>query len=253
MRPSKRMILTVLAVAIMLSLAGAADEIILTDDTKIHGTVTRVVPGESVELLRIDSEKGIARLDAYPLSGVKEIVVLDLSRVPAALELRSGDLFRGTLIGSPLEPMIEFRGQSGTAYTFASDSVREIRLELRPPSEEDQGLRPGFGLGLSIAPTAIGVTRDAIAWFNEDWMLLAALGMHGTWSGNNLLGIGVSSDLTYLRKLGDIYIGIGTGVVFNMTEVAWAPTINVRVLIPFSWEGWQTTLSIGFTFRMQSY
>jgi len=247
---AKRVMLAVLAAGTLLSLAAMADEIILTDDTKIHGTVTRIVPGKSVELLRIDSEEGIARLDDYPLSGVKEIVVLDLSRVPATLELRSGDLFRGTLIGSPLEPMIEFRGQSGTTYTFASDSVREVRLELRPPSEEEQRLRPGFGLGLSIAPNAVGATRDALAWFNEDWMLLAALGMHWMWSGSSPLGIGVSSDLTYLRKLGGFYIGIGTGVFFNMTEVTWAPTVNVRVLIPFSWEDWQTTLSIGFTFRM---
>ena len=250
MNQAKRVMLAILTVGILLSLAATADEIILADNSKIQGTVTRVIPGESVELLRIDSEKEIASLDEYPLSSVKEILVLDLSRVPATLELHSGDLFRGTLIGSPLEPMIEFRGQSGTVYTFPSHSVREVRLELRPPSEEEQGLRPGFGLGLSIAPNAVGVTRDAIAWFNKDWMLLAALGLHGTWSAGSPFGIGVSSDLTYLRRLGGFYIGVGTGVFFNMTEVAWAPTVNVRALIPFSWKDWQTTLSIGFTFRM---
>ncbi len=257
----KRALTAVLVLS--LSVCGAVllthgDEIVLQDGTAIHGTVTRVIPGDSVEVLTMDSERGIANVDEYRLESVAEIGIVGISQVPATLLLRSGDVFRGRLIGSPLEPLIEFRAESGTVYSFDAGAVDEIRFSLRPPGlvpevpepdEQPSRLRPGFGLGVSISSVSVGVTRDALADFNEDWMLIAALGIHLTWENPSYLGIGVSSDLTYLRRFGSWYAGLGTGVFFNMTDVAWQPTINIRILVPFTWKDWQTTLSLGYVFH----
>jgi hypothetical protein len=234
-----------------------ADTITLIDGTTTAGTVARVVPGESVELFRIDPEEGTARIDVYPLVQVAEIAVAGASSILATIELVSGDTFEGTVLSSPLAPLIEFRSQSGTTYAFDAASVRAIRFALRAAGseavEEDtepEELLPAVGIGLSLAAGAVGVTRDAIAYFDENWMLIAALGLHVTWSDDPVVGIGVSSDLTYLRKFGRVHLGIGTGVFFDMSEVEWRPTINVRVLVPFTWKDWQTTLSLGYVFRL---
>jgi hypothetical protein len=246
------------AILVLLLLVGGAvlsaqgDEIVLRDGTTIRGTVTRVVPGESVEVLRMDSESGIAKLDRFRLESVAQIGIVDVSQLPATLLLNSGDTFRGYLIGSPLEPLIEFRGESGSLFSFDAEAVAEIRFSLRPPelAEQSAALRPGFGLGVSISSVSAGVTRDALAHFNEDWMLIAALGIHLTWEDASRLGIGVSSDLTYLRRFGSWYVGVGTGVFFNMTDVDWSPTLNARIVIPVHLGTWQTTLSIGYVFRL---
>ena len=251
----KRALTVILILSLPVVLLTQGDEIILQDGTTIYGTVTRVIPGESIEVLRMDSESGIASVDEFLLESVAQIGIVGISHVPATLLLRSGDKFHGYLIGSALESLIEFQAESGSVYNFDAEAVDQIRFSLRPPElvpepdEQPGGLRPGFGLGFSISSISAGVTRDALAHFNEDWMLIAALGMHLTWENTSRLGIGVSSDLTYLRRFGNWYVGLGTGVFFNMTDVAWHPTLNARIVIPFSLGEWQTTLSIGYVFR----
>ncbi|MGB2983535.1 MAG: hypothetical protein WBC63_06715 [Candidatus Bipolaricaulia bacterium] len=258
MRSGLAKVLVVLILCIAAGVAASADELHLSDDSVLAGTITRIVIGESIEFLMEDPETGAIRVETHPLHTVQEVVVVDVEEVAATLTLRTGDRFRGMLTGSPLASQIEFKGESGTTYLFDASEVREVRMDLRAaaptaPDAKPEDLLPAFGLGLSLASGAVGVTRDAIAYFSEDWMLIAALGLHFTWSGEPVVGIGVSSDLTYLRKLGKAHVGVGTGVFFDMSEVEWRPTINVRVLIPFTWKDWQTTLSVGFRFRAQSY
>jgi len=241
---------------LLLSAVCAADTVQLADGTTIVGTVSRVMPGESVEVFRIDPDKGTARVDVYPLVQVTEIAVVDASSILATIELVSGDTFEGRVLSSPLASLIEFKSRSGTSYAFDAASVRAIRFALRAPEveeasedEESGQLVPASGIGFSLAAGAVGATHDAIAVFNEDWMLIGALGLHVTWSDDPVLGIGVSSDLTYMRRFGRIHLGLGTGVFFDMSDVEWRPTINIRVLIPFTWKDWQTTLSLGYVFR----
>jgi len=253
----KRWLFSALALsALLLGATCWADTVELIDGTEIVGTVSRIIPGDSVEVFRIDPEEGTARVDLYPLVQVAEIAVIDVSNIWTTIELASGDTFDGTLLSSPLASLIEFESLTGTPYAFDANSVRAIRFALRAPENEaadepsaPPDLVPGIGLGLSIAAGAVGVTRDALAIFSEDWMLIAALGLHVTWSSDPVLGIGVSSDLTYLRDFGRIHVGLGTGVFFDMSQVAWHPTINVRILIPFTIGDWQTTLSLGYVFR----
>ena len=249
-----------LLVMVSTAILGVGDEIVLYDGAKAYGTVTRIVPGDRVEMLQMDSEAGVATLLEFDLDSIAEIGIVEISQIPTTLSLRSGDLFRGRLMGSPLDTLIEFRAESGKTYFFEADAVDEVRLSLRPPemlsqeevSEEIEGLQPGIGLGCSVSSISFGVTRDALAQFNQDWMLIAALGMHFSWENPDRWDIGTSSDLTYLRRFGTWYAGLGTGVFFNMTDVAWYPTINLRVLIPLRLGEWQSTLSLGFAFHMQS-
>jgi len=242
-----RSIVFVLLISVALfSCSTWADSITLTDGTQVLGTITRVVMGESVELLRINLETGEARLDSYKLDRVANVELQDVSRIPFTLILKAGDSVSGTLLGSPFEGTIDFRTIDGPVLKFDADAVSEIRLGVRKPSKAASELIPAFGLGLSFSTNGVGITQDAVAWFSEDWMLVASLGLRGWWQDKQF-SLGIANGLTYLRKIGKLYLGIGTGAFYNMTTLSWGASLNVRVVVPIKMFGQQSFLSLGFS------
>lgn len=225
-----------------------ADTVVLTNGTEISGTVTRIVVGETIELLRVNYDTGEARLDTYRLAAVAKVEVKDVARIPFTLILKAGDYVSGTLLNSPLEEMIEFRTVDGAVLSFDADAISEVRLGIRRPGVME--LIPAFGYGLSFSTGSASITRDAIAWFSEDWMLVASLGLKGWW-GANQLSMGITNGLTHLRRIGRIYLGIGTSAAFNMTTLAWQASLNVRVVIPIQAFGEQSFISVGFGILQQ--
>ncbi|MBE0635259.1 hypothetical protein IH601_04620 [Candidatus Bipolaricaulota bacterium] len=245
-------------ILLCVSISGFGDRIELHDGMIAYGTVTRVIPGDRVEMVQLDATGTAVTLLSYGLSEIAEVVVIDMAKIPSSLMLQSGDQFQGRLMSSPLESKIEFQSDSGGIYTFDAASVKEVMFSLRPADLLEEapsltaapGLSPGIGLGCSISPVSFGVTSDALAVFSEKWMLIAALGMHLDWEDPDRWGIGVSSDLTYLRQFEGWYAGLGTGVFFDMTDIVWNPTVNIRVLIPFTLGEWQSTISLGYVIRL---
>jgi hypothetical protein len=191
---------TALVASLMLSCwVALADTVELTSGEVYDGTVARVAPGRTVDLLPVDDETGGVLLRSFDLAEVSEIEIVGLDRMPDTLVAVSGDEMMGTLEGSPLADPIRFAGPDGAVLEFAPDNVAEIRFG--PRAQVDVSTRvelvPSFGLGISLAANGIGIRRDAIAWFSEDWMLLASLGMHGWWRDGEFL-FGVANEVTYM-------------------------------------------------------
>lgn len=242
-----RWIVFILLFSIALFSCGAwADRIILTDGTEVLGTVTRVIIGESIELLRVNLEAGEARLDSFDLDYVASVEIENVSRIPFTLVLKAGDYVSGTLLGSPLKETIDFRTIDGPVLKFDAEEVSEVRLGVRKPDGFEPELIPAFGFGISFSTNGVGVTQDAIAWFSENWMLVASLGLRGWWQ-NKQLSLGIANELTYLRKIGKLYWGIGTGAFYNMTTLSWGASLNMRVVLPIEVFGQQSFLSIGLS------
>lgn len=238
-------IISLLSVALV-SCSVWADRVVLTDGTEILGTVTRVIIGDSIEVLRVNLEAGEARLDSFDLDYVASVEIENVSRIPFTLVLKAGDYVSGTLLGSPLKETIDFRTIDGPVLKFNADAVSEIRLGVRKPGRATSELIPAFGFGLSFSTSGVGITQDAIAWFNEDWMLVASLGLRGWWQDKQF-SLGIANELTYLRKIGKLYLGIGTGAFYNMTTLSWGASLNVRVVVPIEVFGQQSFLSIGLS------
>lgn len=242
-----RSIVFILLFSIALFSCGAwADRIILTDGTEVLGTVTRVIIGESIELLRVNLEAGEARLDSFNLDRVASVEVEDASRIPFTLVLKAGDYVSGTLLGSPLEETIDFRTIDGPVLKFDAEAVSEVRLGVRKPDGFEPELIPAFGFGLSFSTNGVGITQDAIAWFSEDWMLVASLGLRGWWQ-NKQLSLGIANELTYLRKIGKFYWGIGTGAFYDTTTLSWHASLNFRVVVPVMFVGKKAFVSLGLS------
>jgi len=252
----RRVLVLVVCVALIAGVCWA-DRVVLIDGTEIKGTVTRVALGESVEVLCANREKGEAQLKAVPFWKVASIEIEDVARGPFTLLLKSGDQVSGTLLGSPLDATIKLETADGTVLSFMSEVVDELRVGVRIGSIEeplyvsssaaDAALTPASGLGLSFSTKGIGISRDAIAWFSEDWMLLASLGLQGWWESNEI-NLGLSNEVTYLLRVGKVYLGLGTGALFNMTTRTWGALINARIVLPVIFLGKQSMVSLGPSF-----
>lgn len=253
----RRQVFFLIVCVVLIAGACYADRVVLINGTEVSGIVTRVALGRSVEVLCANREKGEAQLNTFPLWRVASIDIEDVSRGPFNLLLKSGDQVSGTLLGSPLDATIKVQTADGTVLSFKSEVVDEVRRGVQIGSIEepvymsssgaDTALAPAFGLGFSFSAKGVGISRDAIAWFNEDWMLLASLGLQGWWETNQL-NLAVANEVTYLLKVGKLYLGIGTGALYNMTTRTWNASLNVRVVFPVTFAGKQSMVSIGPTF-----
>jgi hypothetical protein len=216
----------------VLSLSCWGDTIVLTDGTSRTGVVSRIEIGDSVELLQVNLEKEEARIESFDLDSIARIELDYVDTALFTLILKSGDIVTGKLLNSPLEAILDFQTQDGNVLQFDSDAVAEVRLGMRQPSDTPlPTLKPSFGYGLSVSGSSVSITRDAIAWFSEDWLLVASLGMQGWWQANRL-NLGVTNGLTYLRRIGALYWGVGTTASYDMTALAWHAALHFRVVIP---------------------
>ncbi len=216
----------------MFSLSCWGDTIVLMDGTSRTGVVSRIVIGDSVELLQVNLRKKEARIESFDLDSIARVELDYIDTALFTLILRSGDIVSGKLLNSPLDGILDFQTQDGNILQFDSDAVVEIRLGMRQPGEEPwPTLKPSFGYGLSISGNSVSITRDAIAWFSEDWLLVASLGMQGWWQANRL-NLGVVNGLTYLRRIGLLYWGVGTTASYDITALTWRAALQFRVVIP---------------------
>jgi len=226
----------------------AADVIETISGDVYEGTVARIAPGRAVDLLLADEETNGVLLRSFDLARVAKIEIVGLERMPDTLVAVSGDEMLGTLDGSPLADPIRFVAADGTVYEFAPGNVAEIRFGPRAQADVNTRIElvPSFGLGVSLAANGIGIRRDAIAWFSEDWMLLASLGMHGWWRDGEFL-FGVANEVTYMLDVGGWYLGIGSGAMFDFTNLEWYALLNLRTAIPIRFFGKASMVSLGVT------
>jgi len=160
-------------------------------------------------------------------------------------------------MGSPLDATIKLETADGTVLSFKSEVVDEVRRGVQIGSIEepvymsssgaDTALAPAFGLGFSFSAKGVGISRDAIAWFSENWMLLASLGLRGWWESDQV-NLAIANEVTYLLKVGKLYLGIGTGALYNMTTRTWCASLNARIVFPVTFAGKQSMVSIGPSF-----
>lgn len=252
-----RIVLFLMISVVLITSVVWADRVVLINGTEVSGTVTRVALGRSVEVLCANREKGEAQLSTFPLWRVASINIEDDSRGSFNLLLKSGDQVSGTLLGSPLDATIKVRTADGTVLSFKPEVVDEVRRGVQIGSIEkpvymsssgaDTTLAPAFGLGFSFSAKGIGISRDAIAWFSKDWMLVASLGLQGWWERNEM-NLGLSNEVTYLLRVGKVYLGLGTGALFNMTTRTWEALINARIVLPVIFLGKQSMVSLGPSF-----
>jgi len=232
---------------VALGVAVLGDTVELVSGEAIEGTVARVIPGLSVDLLIHDDDAGTVLLRSYGLDRVARIELVGLDRMPDTLVAITGDQMMGTLQGSPLDDPIRFADPSGEIFEFPADNVSEIRFGPRAITESTRiELVPSFGLGVSLAANGIGIRRDAIAWFSEDWMLLASLGMHGWWRDGDFL-FGVANEVTYMLDVGGWYLGLGSGAMFDFTNLDWYALLNLRTAFPVTFMGKTSMISLGVT------
>lgn len=226
-------------------LASFADTVMLTDGTTRVGIVSRIELGDSLEILMVNQEKREARLEAIPLGSVASVELDYIETALFTLVLRSGDIVTGILLNSPLDETLAFRTTSGEVLDFASSAVSEVRLGMRHPMGEPlPSLRPSFGFGVTLSANSGSLTRDAVAWFSPDWLLVASLGMQIWWEPGDP-SVGVVNGLTYLHKLGRIYWGVGTTASYNMTKLSWHTALQFRVVVPVSLGGRNSFISLG--------
>jgi len=221
-----------------------ADRLVLVDGSERAGIVSRIVLRESIELLQVNPETNEARISSVAISAIDDIVLDHQDSVLYTLIFEAGDVVTGSLIGSPLEELIDFHTVDGDRMRFEAEGIREIRFGMRSGQEAGVQLLPSFGYGLGVVGNGISVTRDAIAWFSEDWMLVASLGIKGWWKTDHL-DVGVTNGATYLRRIGKVYWGIGTSVSYDMSSLAWHASLHLRMVFPFRLLTEQSFLSVG--------
>ena len=248
MRTWSRIAVVLVTAALLCGSTVLADTVELASGKVYEGTVARVSPGNTVDLLIVDEKTGSVMLRSFDLAGVKAIDIVGVDRVPDTLVAISGDEMQGTLEGSPLADPIRFAGVDGKVLEFPAENVSEIRFGPRAEPEATSKIKlvPSFGLGISLAMNGIGIRRDAIAWFSDDWMLLASLGLHGWWRNGKFL-FGVANEVTYMLDLGGWYAGIGSGAMFDFTNKQWYALLNLRTAIPVTFLGQASMISLGVT------
>ena len=243
-----RIAVALFTVVLICGSAVFADTVELASGDVYEGTVARVSPGNEVDLLVVDEKTDSVMLRTFDLLTVTTIDIVGVDRMPDTLVAVSGDEMQGALEGSPLADPIRFAAVDGTVLEFAPENVSEIRFGPRAEPELASRIElvPSFGLGISLATNGIGIRRDAIAWFSEDWMLIASLGIHGWWRNGQFL-FGVANEVTYMLDLGGWYAGIGSGAMFDFTNKQWYALLNLRTAIPIKLFGKISMFSLGVT------
>jgi len=236
-----------------------ADVVSLVGGTEVTGTITKAAVGRTIEVMVPSTGAGGARMESLDWGRVTKIQLDEVARGPDMLILDSGDRVSGTMVGSFFGSQIQFLTSENAALSYDAGAIDEIRLGIRLRSattsptagtiESVPSLAPASGLGLMFAYPGLGVTRDIVAPVTQDTMLLASLGVR-VWLEIGGLGFGVSNDLTYLLRIGSIYLGVGTGALFDMSDRSWRVSINVRLVIPVAFRGEQAMLSLGLAFLL---
>lgn len=239
-------VILILCISFIISFVVSADQIKLTNGQIIKGTLSRVVPGKEVNILVYETNTGQYLSRTVKFDEIDSIKIIKIKRMPDTLVTTSGDIVRGTLLKSPLDDPIRFSRVDGSVIEFPAKNVAEIRFGPRilgssTPSEK---IAPAFGVGLSLGSYGIGIRRNAIAMFSENWILLASLGIHCWWQNQNL-AMGVANEITYMLKIDGFYLGVGTGALFNMTDRKLLALLNFRIAIPISFLGNASTFSVG--------
>lgn len=251
---------TALAVALLaFAVTGQADVVSLVGGVEVSGTITQAAIGRSIEVMVPSTGAGGARVESLDWGRVTEIRLDEVARGPDMLILDTGDRVSGTMVGSFFGSQIQFLTSENAALSYDAAAVEEIRLGIRlrsasasPASgatESVSRLVPASGLGLMFAYPGLGVTSDIIAPVTNDTLLLASLGVR-VWLESDGLGFGVSNDLSYLLRIGTTYLGLGTGVLFDLSDRSWHVAINVRFVFPIAFRGSQAMLSLGFGFLL---
>lgn len=250
-RTSKIILFSFLCILFMISFVVSADQIKLINGQIIKGTLSRVVPGREVNILVHETNTGQYLSRTVKFDEIDSVKIIRTKRMPDTLVATSGDVVRGTLLGAPLDDPIRFSRIDGSVIEFPAKNVAEIRFGPRilAGATSNEKIAPSFGVGLSLGSYGIGIRRDAIAMFSENWILLASLGIHCWWRNQNL-SMGIANEITYMLKIDGVYFGVGTGTLFNMTDRKWLALLNFRIVIPVTFLGNVSTFSVGVSLNL---